>query len=61
MATILVIEDEAKMARLLELNLAEAGYATRSAADAESRSFLVEGDLERAAQMNDGSLRGCRA
>ncbi|PYV16091.1 MAG: two-component system response regulator [Acidobacteria bacterium] len=36
MATILVIEDEAKMARLLELNLAEAGYATRSAADAES-------------------------
>jgi two-component system, NtrC family, response regulator AtoC len=36
MATILVIEDEAKLARLLELNLTEAGYATRSAADAET-------------------------
>lgn len=36
MTAILIVEDEAKMARLLELNLAEAGYATRSAADAES-------------------------
>ena len=36
MPTILIVEDEAKMARLLELNLADAGYATRSAADAET-------------------------
>ena len=36
MPTILIVEDEAKMARLLELNLADAGYTTRSAADAET-------------------------
>ncbi len=36
MSAILIIEDEPKMARLLELNLTEAGYATRSAADAEA-------------------------
>ncbi len=35
MPTILIVEDEAKMARLLELNLADAGYGSRSAADAE--------------------------
>ena len=34
--TILIVEDEAKMRRLLELNLGEDGFETVSAADAES-------------------------
>jgi DNA-binding NtrC family response regulator len=36
MATILIVEDEAKMRRLLELSLGEDGFTTLSAADAES-------------------------
>ena len=36
MATILIVEDEPKMQRLLELNLAEEGYATRSTSSAEA-------------------------
>jgi DNA-binding NtrC family response regulator len=36
MATILIVEDEPKMQRLLELNLAEEGYTTHSAASAEA-------------------------
>jgi len=36
MATILIVEDEAKMTRLLELSLAEAGYTTHAAATAEA-------------------------
>ncbi|MBI4165205.1 MAG: sigma-54-dependent Fis family transcriptional regulator [Acidobacteria bacterium] len=36
MATILIVEDEPKMLRLLELNLAEEGYKVRAAADAEA-------------------------
>ena len=36
MPTILVVEDEAKMRRLLELNLAEEGYTPLTAADAEA-------------------------
>src|SRR5260370_29787429 len=36
MPTILIIEDEAKMRRLLELDLGEDGFTTLSAADAES-------------------------
>jgi DNA-binding NtrC family response regulator len=36
MPTILIIEDEAKMRRLLELNLAEDGFKTLSAGDAET-------------------------
>ena len=36
MATILIVEDEPKMLRLLELTFAEEGYATRAATDAES-------------------------
>jgi len=35
MPSILIIEDEAKMLRLLELNLAEEGYTVHSAGDAE--------------------------
>jgi DNA-binding NtrC family response regulator len=35
MATILIVEDEAKMRRLLELNLGEDGFQTLSAPDAE--------------------------
>jgi len=43
MATILIIEDEAKMRRLLELSLAEDGFTTLSAADAETGlKFLRE-------------------
>jgi DNA-binding NtrC family response regulator len=41
MQTILIVEDEAKMRRLLELNLAEAGFATHSAGDAESGLNLL--------------------
>ncbi len=35
MATILIVEDEPKMLRLLELNLADEGYAIHSVSDAE--------------------------
>jgi DNA-binding NtrC family response regulator len=41
MSTILIVEDELKMARLLELNLAEEGYATLAAQDAETGLKLV--------------------
>ncbi len=41
MATILIIEDEAKMRRLLELNLGEDGFKTISAADAEAGLQLL--------------------
>jgi len=41
MPTILIIEDEAKMRRLLELNLGEDGFKTLSAADAESGLQLL--------------------
>src|SRR5712672_3574251 len=36
MPTILIVEDEAKMRRLLELNLADDGFSTLSAGDAET-------------------------
>jgi DNA-binding NtrC family response regulator len=42
MATILIVEDEAKMRRLLELNLGEDGFDTRSAADAEAGLDLLQ-------------------
>jgi DNA-binding NtrC family response regulator len=35
MASILIVEDEAKMQRLLQLSLAEEGYTTQAASDAE--------------------------
>jgi len=41
MATILIIEDEAKMRRLLELNLGEDGFKTLSANDAETGLKLL--------------------
>jgi len=41
MPTILIIEDEARMRRLLELDLAEAGFETLSAPDAESALTLL--------------------
>jgi len=41
MATILIIEDEAKMRRLLELNLGDDGFKTLSAGDAESGLKLL--------------------
>ena len=41
MATILIIEDEAKMRRLLELNLGDDGFKTISAADAETGLKLL--------------------
>src|SRR5690349_9511371 len=41
MATILIVEDEAKMRRLLELNLGEDGLVTLSAEDAESGLKLL--------------------
>ncbi len=41
MATILIIEDEAKMRRLLELNLGEDGFKTVSAPDAEAGLRLL--------------------
>jgi len=36
MPTLLIVEDEAKMRRLLELNLVEEGYSVHTAADAEA-------------------------
>src|ERR1035437_5853043 len=36
MPTLLIVEDEAKMRRLLELNLAEEGYTVLTAADSEA-------------------------
>ncbi|MGH9643146.1 MAG: sigma-54-dependent transcriptional regulator [Terriglobales bacterium] len=44
MPTILIIEDEAKMRRLLELNLGEDGFKTLSAGDAETGSKLLASD-----------------
>jgi DNA-binding NtrC family response regulator len=41
MPTILIVEDEAKMRRLLELNLGEDGFTTLSAADAEAGLKLL--------------------
>ena len=41
MATILIIEDEAKMRRLLELNLGDDGFKTLSAGDAETGAKLL--------------------
>jgi DNA-binding NtrC family response regulator len=41
MAAILIVEDEAKMRRLLELNLGEDGFSTFSAGDAESGLKLL--------------------
>src|SRR5271169_1133601 len=41
MATILIIEDEAKMRRLLELNLGDDGFKTVSAGDAETGLKLL--------------------
>jgi DNA-binding NtrC family response regulator len=41
MPTILIVEDEPKMQRLLELNLQEEGYTTHAAADAEAGLNLV--------------------
>jgi len=44
MPTILIVEDEPKMLRLLELNLADAGYATRTASTAENGLKILAGD-----------------
>ncbi len=41
MPTVLIVEDEAKMRRLLELNLGEDGFTTLSAGDAESGLKLL--------------------
>ncbi len=47
MPTILIVEDEAKMRRLLELNLGEDGFHTASAGDAESGlKLLHESDVD---------------
>src|SRR5271165_6098512 len=44
MPTILIVEDEAKMRRLLELNLGEDGFSTLSAGDAEAGLKLLRED-----------------
>jgi len=44
MATILIVEDEPKMQRLLELNLADAGYTTRAAGNAENGLKILASD-----------------
>ncbi|MHB8641139.1 MAG: response regulator, partial [Candidatus Acidiferrales bacterium] len=41
MPSILIVEDEAKMRRLLELNLGEEGFTTHAAADAEEGLRLL--------------------
>jgi DNA-binding NtrC family response regulator len=45
MPAILIVEDEAKMRRLLELNLGEDGFTTFSAADAEAGLKLLQQHL----------------
>src|SRR5689334_18524579 len=45
MPTVLIVEDEAKMRRLLELDLGEDGFTTLSAADAESGLKLLREHL----------------
>ena len=42
--SILVVEDEAKMRRLLELQLSEEGFRAQTAADAETALRLINGD-----------------
>src|SRR6202795_3415813 len=44
MPTILIIEDEAKMRRLLELNLGDDGFKTLSAGDAETGLKLLDSE-----------------
>ncbi|TAM83667.1 MAG: sigma-54-dependent Fis family transcriptional regulator [Acidobacteria bacterium] len=44
MATILIVEDEPKMLRLLELNLADDGYAIRTATTAENGLKVLASD-----------------
>src|SRR6266481_4960804 len=44
MPTILIIEDEAKMRRLLELNLGDDGFKTLSAGDAETGLKLLHSE-----------------
>jgi DNA-binding NtrC family response regulator len=44
MPTILIVEDEPKMLRLLELNLADDGYATRTASTAENGLKILASD-----------------
>jgi len=44
MASILIVEDEPKMRRLLELNLSEEGYSTQALADAEGALNLLRQD-----------------
>jgi DNA-binding NtrC family response regulator len=44
MPTVLIVEDEAKMRRLLELNLGEDGFTTLSAADAETGLKLLRSE-----------------
>jgi DNA-binding NtrC family response regulator len=44
MPTILIVEDEPKMLRLLELNLADAGYTTRAATTAENGLKILASD-----------------
>ena len=42
--TILIVEDEAKMRRLLELNLGEDGFTVLSAGDAETGLKMLAGN-----------------
>src|SRR5256885_17175796 len=44
MASILIVEDEAKMRRLLELNLGEEGFTTHAAPDAETGLKLLNSE-----------------
>ena len=44
MPTILIVEDEPKMLRLLELNLADAGYTARTASNAENGLKILASD-----------------
>ncbi len=45
MTTILVVEDEPAILELLEINLVDAGYEVRSAADAEAAQAMLKGEL----------------
>ena len=59
MPTILIVEDEAKMRRLLELNLGDDGFTTFSAFSLQTLELLRAGEAGRAGAYVAGSVLAC--